>query len=615
MTAYIRVLPWLEAPVKFSVLGPLRALRDGRPVVLRGHRERRILAGLLTRPNGLVTHDRLVRVVWDDPPSTARRQLQNCVWQLRRQLHGEAEGERISGAPEGYQINVERSDLDALVFDKLLDEARRLSGRHQDQAAIDAYDEALSLWRGAVALDGVRTSWIEAWAAKLDERRICGLEERVEVHLRLSHHQAMASELTGLVAEHPLRERLVGQLMVALYRGGRQADALREYQHLAHRLAELGLTPSPHLGRLQVMILRNDAALEISSQSPGHPRGRSAVALSRGADPNPVPLPAAWLASTPPDRSVDGAPPFEELLRRMRQAAQTTSPRVLLPTLAAQVRTLRGLAEVSMLAERLEILHLAARYAEFTGWMAQEAGDDAACLRWTRTAVALAEAGGDRDFGRLFAIRQADIALYDDDPARTLTAVAPVVRDANAPPQLRRLAMERVAQGSALIGRSDDFHAAVVEVGRAHRQLAGGAQVFGSGNMPDPAAIVQGWGLVDLGSYREAAHILDREVLRISPAAGRARARYGVRRLLAHVGAGDLDAALELAPDVLDGIELVDSATIRTDLRRLRRLLAPWYQDPTVAPLTARLTEVLRPSARADTYGLGPADDSTRRIA
>ncbi|WP_433113636.1 BTAD domain-containing putative transcriptional regulator [Micromonospora sp. CA-246542] len=600
--------------MRFSVLGPLRALRDGRPVVLRGHRERRILAGLLTRPNGLVTHDRLVRVVWDDPPATARRQLQNCVWQLRRQLHDEVEGERISGAPEGYQINVDRTDLDALVFDRLLDEARRLRGRHQDQEAIDAYDEALSLWRGAVALDGVRTSWIEAWAAKLDERRICGLEERVEVHLRLSHHQAMASELTGLVAEHPLRERLVGQLMVALYRGGRQADALREYQQLAHRLAELGLTPNPHLGQLQVMILRNDAALEISSQSPGHPRARSAVAPSRGAGPNPAPLPAVWLPSTLPDRSVDGASPFEELLRRMRQAAQTTSPRVLLPTLAAQVRTLRGLAEVSMLAERVELLHLAARYAEFTGWMAQEAGDDAACLQWTRTAVALAEAAGDGDFGRLFAIRQADIALYDDDPARTLTAVAPVVRDADAPPQLRRLALERVAQGSALIGRSDDFHAALVEVGRAHRQLAGGMPVFGSGNMPDPAAIVQGWGLVDLGSYREAAHILDREVLRISPAASRARARYGVRRLLAHVGAGHLDAALELAPDVLDGIELIDSATIRTDLRRLRRLLARWYQDPTAAPLTARLTEVLTPAARADAYGLGPADDSSRRI-
>jgi DNA-binding SARP family transcriptional activator/Tfp pilus assembly protein PilF len=241
--------------MEFGILGPLRAVADGRDVDIGGPRQRRILAALLLSPNRPVDMARLADVAWaGDPPATARRQVQNSVAVLRSALT--RAGAVIETRGDGYLLRVGPDDVDALVFDRLV--AR---GRAEGDTGL--LRQALGLWRGP-ALAGLGGAVLERAAAGLDERRLSVQEECIDLELAAGAHERVLPELRRLVFEHPSRERFVGQLMTAAQRCGRRAEALDAYRELAALLAEhLGIDPSPDLRRLHEAM-----QAEIPSQLP-----------------------------------------------------------------------------------------------------------------------------------------------------------------------------------------------------------------------------------------------------------------------------------------------------------------------------------------------------------
>jgi DNA-binding SARP family transcriptional activator len=237
--------------MEYRVLGPLELYAHGRAQVLPGPRAERILAALLCQPDRIVELNRLIEAVWgDDPPETARRQVQNQVAALRAVLT--PLGGFIDTGDSGYRIRVGPGELDAAVFDDLVDRGR---------AAADAavLRRALALWRGPAFAGLADGPMVATEAQRLAEKRLAALEECIELELAAGRYAETADELAGLVAEHPRRERFVGQLMTARYRGGRAADALAAYDALAARLDdELGIDPSPMLRRLREAIERGE---------------------------------------------------------------------------------------------------------------------------------------------------------------------------------------------------------------------------------------------------------------------------------------------------------------------------------------------------------------------
>nr|MDT0658495.1 BTAD domain-containing putative transcriptional regulator [Micromonospora sp. DSM 115978] len=246
--------------MEFRILGPLQVIAEAGPVALGGRRLRTLLAVLLTRPGQVVSRDQLVDAIWDeDPPPTAVRQVQNDVSALRRLLgDGQAGRARIVADGRGYRIQLQPGELDAQVFEDQIDRATRLAADDQLTEAVTALKSALRMWRGP-ALLGLVGRAVEAAAARLDEQRLTAIEQRFELELRLGHRDVVVGDLTELVAANPLRERLVGLLMLALHRAGRQADALQVYHRLRVHLAdEFGLDPGPQLQQQYTAILTND---------------------------------------------------------------------------------------------------------------------------------------------------------------------------------------------------------------------------------------------------------------------------------------------------------------------------------------------------------------------
>jgi DNA-binding SARP family transcriptional activator len=236
--------------VEFRILGPLEVVDDGREVPLGGTRQRALLAILLTRANEVVSTDRLIDDLWGDaPPKTAANTIQFYVSQLRKALGAD----RILTRAPGYAIRVEAGELDLERFEQL--------------AAQDASREALELWRGAPLADFAYEAFAQPEIARLEELRLAVLEQRLDADLIFGRHTELVAELERLVAEHPLRERLRGQLMLALYRAGRQAEALEVYQATRRALVdELGIEPSPALQELEKSILHQDPALALATQ-------------------------------------------------------------------------------------------------------------------------------------------------------------------------------------------------------------------------------------------------------------------------------------------------------------------------------------------------------------
>lgn len=240
----------------FRLLGPLHVLNAR----ITASRQMTVLSMLLLEANQVVPVGRLVDAVWEDsPPATAKSQIQICISTIRRALHDAGLSDRIGTSPAGYRIRVEDGELDLRSFNELLGEGRTAVREHRLEAAASALRRALALYQGE-PLTGVDSRVVRAAAARLAERRLAAAEEYLEVELRLGRHRELIDELMALVTEHPLRERLWHQLMTALYRSGRQADALAAYQ-LARQATvdDLGLEPSESLRSLERAILTGNA--------------------------------------------------------------------------------------------------------------------------------------------------------------------------------------------------------------------------------------------------------------------------------------------------------------------------------------------------------------------
>lgn len=250
----------------FLILGPLEVIRDGLRVPIDGARERALLSLLLLRANEPVPPDRLIDELWaDPPPPTARKSLQVRVAGLRRALGTEVVVSR-GGA---YMIQLESGELDLRQFEQLLSEGAEALADGNPRSALSTLREALALWRGPPLSEFAYESFAQPAIARLDELRMTALELRIEAELALARHRQVIGELGDLVAAHPLRERLQGQLMLALYRDGRQAEALDVYQRAREMLvAELGLEPGPALRRLQQSILSQEPLLDVATTAP-----------------------------------------------------------------------------------------------------------------------------------------------------------------------------------------------------------------------------------------------------------------------------------------------------------------------------------------------------------
>ena len=247
--------------MEFRILGPLEVVEDGRPVELGGQKQRALLAVLLLHPNEVVSQDRLIDALWNGaPPDTAHKALQVHVSQLRK-LIGK---ERLETRPPGYLLRVADDELDLSLFQRLRGEGR--------------LTEALALWRGPPFSDFAYHGFAQAEIARLEDQRLACLEEQVDQELDAGRHGELTGELEALVAQHPLRERLRGQLMLALYRSGRQAEALNAYQEARRALVdELGIEPSRELRELHQAILNQDLALDlVASPAPERDSARGA---------------------------------------------------------------------------------------------------------------------------------------------------------------------------------------------------------------------------------------------------------------------------------------------------------------------------------------------------
>jgi transcriptional regulator with XRE-family HTH domain len=307
-----------------------------------------------------------------------------------------------------------------------------------------------------------------------------------------------------------------------------------------------------------------------------------------------APLSRALAARTVP---VD---PFVVMFGQLRRLGQEASPAIVLPTVIAQAHALQGIAASARGGRQASLLLLAARYAEYAGWLAQESGDPRAALWWTDRAVEMAAAADDREMGANALIRRAVVALYRDDAMQTIELARLAQADRSISPRIRGLAALQEAQGHALAGDRSSCER-TLEQGSVLLDAAArdDAAVLALGPMstPDFAAVIRGWCYHDLGRPEAAADILDPELERLPEAARRSYARFGARLALCKAAAGDVDSACELAGQVVDAAVVVDSATVRVELGRLAHSLARWSARPEVQDVRRRLIQALQGAA------------------
>jgi DNA-binding SARP family transcriptional activator len=261
--------------VEFRILGPLEVVEQGRSLALGGARQRALLALLLTRANEVVSTDRLIDELWGErAPKAAANALQYHVSRLRKLL---APSHAIITKEPGYLIRVELEELDLLRFERLVEEGQRSS----PEAAARLLREALALWRGPALADVAHESFAQSEILRLEELRLVAVEQRIDADLELGRDAELVAELEALVREHPLRERPRAQLMLALYRSGRQAEALEVYRQTRRLLVEeLGIEPSPALQELERAILDHDP--ELTTQVDTVPPRQRAILVIEG---------------------------------------------------------------------------------------------------------------------------------------------------------------------------------------------------------------------------------------------------------------------------------------------------------------------------------------------
>ena len=253
--------------MEIRLLGSVEARNGGEALPLPAGHRRTLLACLALNANRPVSRDRLVDALWgESPPSKAANALQVQVHGLRKLLGGD----RIETDGPGYRLRVEPGELDLERFEQLSAQGREALGSRNASAAARLLGDALALWRGP-ALDGVDAALARTEAGRLDEERLVVLEDRLEAELALGHHAAAVPELESFAASHPYRERVRGQLILALYRSGRQADALEAYRETRRVLDELGVEPSPQLQALERAVLQQDPAVAAPAPSQARP--------------------------------------------------------------------------------------------------------------------------------------------------------------------------------------------------------------------------------------------------------------------------------------------------------------------------------------------------------
>jgi DNA-binding SARP family transcriptional activator/class 3 adenylate cyclase/WD40 repeat protein len=283
-----RGTPTATSGLTVAVLGSLRAERGGRELDIGGPKERRVLSVLAAASGNAVGVDELIEALWaSDPPRTAERSVQAYVARLRKVL----EPSRNRGAPprvivndgRGYRLALSRDALDSTRFEHLTTTAHEQLAAGHALRARGALDEALSLWRGSPFADHFDAERCASEARRLEEIRRLALEDRTTARLSLGEAAELVPELETLVTEHPLQERLWANLMIALYRSGRQSDALRTFQRARTALVdELGVEPGHELRRLEAAILEHDPALLTDSPAGGAPSRRLPAVLDPG---------------------------------------------------------------------------------------------------------------------------------------------------------------------------------------------------------------------------------------------------------------------------------------------------------------------------------------------
>ena len=346
------------AGMEFGILGPLEARDDGTMLALGAPKQRAVLAFLLLHANQVVATDRLIDQLWgDEAPETVKVILQGYISSLRKALGA---GMIVTRAP-GYAIQVEAELLDLHRFESLLARARAAAEATDFGAAAAGFREALELWRGPALVDFAYEPFAQAPILRLEELRLTALEDRIEADLALGRHAPLVAELEALVAEHPLRERLRGQLILALYRSARQAEALGAYQQARRVLVdELGIEPTQALQDLERSILRQDPALDLLSKAPG----------------------SAPAEAAPPERAIlavaQEAASLDAVLTLAEPLARQPPREVILALLVADPAELpRATATLGERREALVRSGLRSRSAAFTS---EERGSDAARL-------------------------------------------------------------------------------------------------------------------------------------------------------------------------------------------------------------------------------------------
>lgn len=306
---------------------------------------------------------------------------------------------------------------------------------------------------------------------------------------------------------------------------------------------------------------------------------------------------SGMLVPASPPRSGNSLHQYRTLFDLTRQIGQTSSPALVLPQVITQVHALRCLLRDSGSTERTELAVLAARNAEYAGWMAQESGKPDAAIWWTRKSVDIAAEVGDESLAAYSFVRYALVAMYQRDAVSTVELAQQAQVNQRTSPRIRGLAAQREAQGHALAG---EYTKCMLTLDRARELLASAAAqpnpgpVIGTSFVSDPVAVVNGWCLYDLGRPSEAAEVLDREVAHIPPDAVRSWTRFTARQALAHASAGNVERACELTSQFVDHLSVIDSETVRSDVRGIASVLRRWYRHPQVRDLDPILTRALR---------------------
>jgi DNA-binding SARP family transcriptional activator/tetratricopeptide (TPR) repeat protein len=316
--------------MRFRVLGPL-AVWDGHGwVSVPAGKQRVLLAVLLLKANQLVAAGWLIEQLWAQRlPAGAANQLQVYISRLRRRLDDRPGLVLLTQSP-GYRLVVGADELDLHRFEELVAGGRRAMRDGALERAASSLGEALELWQGRALADVPSAPLVDDEATRLEERRLLAVEDLADVELRRGRHGGLVGQLQALVAEQPLRERLWGQLLVALYRSGRQAEALAAYQQLRGRLVgELGIEPCADLQRLQRLILAADPVLEAAPQGASGPAGAAGHAAIGEPWPTPTPMPVP--RQLPPDAAAfTGREPELTLVDKVLGTAGPARPAVIL---------------------------------------------------------------------------------------------------------------------------------------------------------------------------------------------------------------------------------------------------------------------------------------------